>query len=277
MEWSKKWRTAGAVWILLTLACHGQYAVQTISLTRGWNAIYLQVQPDAAGCDTVFSNWPVASVSLYNMERTAVQFTENPDEPLDVSTEYLTWVPGHPAGAATLNSVIAGHAYLIFATNAFSQVVTGRPAVPRIEWIPGTNAVNLLGFSQNATATFGKYLAGAGFDAAKLSVYTIGGTNIASPSLFSVTGFGGLGTVPIVPGKAYCIACNKVSSFSGPVKVFPPGTGGISFPADSSSQSLRLKNENGAPLTVTLLATQSATAPLGAMPVLPKMYYFDYL
>jgi len=210
------------------------------------------------------------------MERTAVQYTENPEEPLDIQAEYMTWVPGHPTGASSLNSVIAGHAYLIFATNAFTQVITGRPAVPRIEWIPSTNAVNLVGFSQDGAATFGNYLAGAEFDTAKLSIYAIGGTNRASPTLFSVTGFGGLSTVPIMPGKAYGIACNKVSTFSGPIKVFPAGTSGISFSADSSSQTLRLKNENGAPLTVTLFATNSVVSS-GVMPLLPTLFYFDYL
>ena len=131
-----------------------------------------------------------------------MQFVENPDEPPDVDAEFLTWVPGHPPGANALNAVIAGHAYLIFATTACQRVLTGRPAVPRIEWLPGTNALNLVGFRSQPTAKFGSYLAGAGFTSAKVSIFSVGGTNSARPTTLTVGGFsGGFSTAPIEQGK----------------------------------------------------------------------------
>jgi hypothetical protein len=105
----------------------------------------------------------------------------------------------------------------------------------------------------------------------------VGGTNSAGPTFLSVGSFGGLSTLAITPGKAYLIACDKVSSFAGPVKVYPAGPGGIIFPATSSRQTLRMRNESGSNLTVTLTLKASEAAPSGEMPILPALRYFDYL
>ncbi len=256
----------------------GQWSTQTVQLSNGWNAICLQVEPEDPQCDVVFADWPVAHVSLYNMEGAAARFQLNPNEPLDTASEFLTWVPGLPAGANALNSVIAGHAYLVFATQAFQRTLTGRPAVPRMEWVPGTNTYNLMGFCQAGGATFGTYLAGAGFDMSKLAAYRVGGTNAAAPNYYTMGGFAGtLGTTAMEPGKAYFISCDKRSSFAGPVQAYPAGTDGMDFPADTSRQTLRLVNENGSPLTVTLTPTNSAPAPSGEVPVFPALLYFDNL
>jgi len=277
MEAFKRVGTAGVLWAILAFTGYGQYAVQTITMTKGWNAVYLQVEPEDARCEVVFADWPVASVSLYNMARAVAQYTESPDEPLNSADEFLTWTPGLPAGANSLNTVIAGQAYLVFATAGCTRGISGRPAVPRIDWVPGTNACNLVGFRQSATVTFGSYLAGSGFDLSKLSVYAVNGTNSVKPTLLQVGGFSGLNTAAMTQGKAYFIVCDKVSAFSGPIKVSPAGTGGIFFPTNSSYQILRLKNEHGAPLAVTLSVQNSAAAPSGDVPALPTLLAFDYL
>ena len=277
METFKQIMTAGVLCGIMAVTGYGQYAQQSITLTKGWNAVYIQVQPEDARCEVVFADWPVSSVSLYNMARTVARYTEKPDEPLNRGDEFLTWGPGLPAGANTLNTVIAGHAYLMYATLPGTRTLTGRPAVPRIEWIPGTNACNLVGFRQNGSALFGSYLAGSGFDITKLAVYSVSGTNILNPTLLQVGGFSGLSTAPIVQGKSYFIACDKVSSFSGPIKVYPAGTSGIFFPTNNSFQTLRMKNEHGSPLAVTLTLVSSAAASSGAVPTLPSLKAFDYL
>ena len=61
----------------------GQWSTQTVQLSNGWNAVYLGVEPADARCDAVFSNWPVAHVSLYSMESALASFISTPDEPLD--------------------------------------------------------------------------------------------------------------------------------------------------------------------------------------------------
>ena len=142
------WRFRSWVAGIAGLAClgtstaRGQWSTQTFQLSNGWNAVYLRVEPEDARCDAVFSNWPVAHVSLYSMESSLADFMSTPDEPLDMAAEYLTWRPGLPTGANALNSVNAGHAYLMYATQACTRVLTGRPAVPRLEWVPGVRGTN---------------------------------------------------------------------------------------------------------------------------------------
>jgi hypothetical protein len=270
----------GLVWVWAG-PVFGQWSTQTVQLSNGWNAIYLEVEPADSRCDAVFSNWPVAHVSLYAMENAVASFLLTPDKPVNMASEFLTWIPRLPTGANALNAVKAGQAYLIYTTQACQRVLTGRPAVPRMEWVPGvpgTNVYNLMGFRNSATATFGTYLSGAGFDMAKVSVYRVGGTNSSSPTYYTVGGFSGsVATAPMQPGMAYFIACSKRSSFTGPVRVYPAGTGGIYFQADSSRETLRLKNEHGAPLTVSLTVRASVAPPGGAVPVLPALMYFDYV
>jgi hypothetical protein len=86
--------------------------------------------------------------------------TEIPKEPLDPEADYQTWIPGHPIVAQSLHFVLAGHAYLIYAEEDFNSILTGRPYVPRIDWIPSesSNAVNLVGFRVSDSVTFGPYL-----------------------------------------------------------------------------------------------------------------------
>ena len=277
MEALKRLVLAGFLGGLGAAAGYGQYAQQTVTLAKGWNAVYLQVEPDDSRCAVVFGDWPVASVSLYNMAHLYAQFLESPSEPVSSPVEFLTWSPGMPAGANGFNQVLAGQSYLVYAQASCVRTLRGRPSVPRIEWIPGTNACNLVGFRSAGGATFGSYLAGAGFDASQLAVYSVGGTNGSKPTLVRVGGFTGLDTVPIEAAKSYFIACDKVSSFSGPVKVFPEGTGGIHFPTNSAYQSLRMKNEHGSALTVSLALVPSAAAPAGGVPALPTLQAFDYI
>lgn len=163
-------------WLCLSTVAVAQYSTQVIDLNEGWNGVYLRVQPDEAQCRTVFSGWPVASVSLYNMNQTAVQFTTSPDEPQSAQDDYLTWVPTNIAGLNALNSVLGGHSYLIYATDSCTKVLTGRPVVPRVSWTSlSTNSVILAGFCVGESAKFGTYLTGLGVAGSGYNGHAVGG------------------------------------------------------------------------------------------------------
>lgn len=255
-----------------------QYSTQKIDLQEGWNGIYLRVLPDDARCDTVFSGWPVVSVSLYNMEQTAVQYTTSPDEPQDAQDDYLTWVPTDVAGLNALNSVMAGHSYLIYATNSFQTVLTGRPVVPRLSWSSlSTNTTTLAGFCAGDSAKFGTYLNGLGVDIADADILAVGGTNFTDMTM-PVGNSGWSGSVEdevVEQGHAYFFTFpdNLVSDFSGPIKVSPAGSDGIHFYQNYSYRSLEVENEHGDDLTVTVNLVGSASAPDGSSPILPVIYY----
>lgn len=264
-----------ALGCLLAGPAQAYLSTQTLALSNGWNGIYLEVAPEDPSCDAVFSNWPVASVSAYVAGSLPESYTDGSGTNQVPLTEYLTWQPGQPAGANSLNAVLAGKAYLIFATQACQRVLTGRPAAPRLEWVPGpagTAVHQLVGFCTDGSTTFGRFLAGAGFDMSALSVYSIGGTNAMGPTRFKV-GWTTASIEPIADGKAYLIAADRVSDFSGPLNVFPPD--GLYFPPNRSRDVIRLRNDHNSNLAVTVTAKLSEPDALNSRPVMPKLWFFD--
>lgn len=261
--------------LVLTVPVRAQYTSQAFSLSNGWNGIYLEVAPDDSSCDAVFSNWPVASVSAYVAGSLPESYPDGSGTNQVPLTEYLTWQPDQPAGANSLNAVMAGKAYLIFATQACQRVLTGRPAAPRLEWVPGpagTEVHQLVGFCTDGATTFGRFLAGAGFDMSALSVYSVGGTNAQGPTRFKV-GWTTASQQPIQAGRAYLIAADRVSDFSGPLYVSPPN--GLYFPATSVRDVLTLRNDDKSNLAVTVTVKLSDPDALNSRPVMPKLWFFD--
>ena len=49
--------------VLTTSSANGQWITQTIPLQPGWNAVFLEVQPEPDQCESVFQGLPVESVS----------------------------------------------------------------------------------------------------------------------------------------------------------------------------------------------------------------------
>jgi len=269
-------------WLCLLNAAVAQYSTQEIHLDEGWNGVYLRVQPDDAQCRAVFSGWPVESVSLYNMNQTAVQFTTSPDEPQSPQDDYLTWVPTDIAGLNVLNSVLAGHSYLIYATNSCTKILTGRPVVPRTLWTSlSTNRVILAGFCVGENATFGTYLNGLGVDSSGFEAHAVGGTNYTHMAIpIGMSAWNGSVDGEKVESSAayfFSFSDNLVSDFSGPIKVSPADSDGVHFYENYSYKSLKIENEHGNNLTVTVNLVASVPAPNGSLPVLPMLYYKEVL
>lgn len=250
---------------------------QTLSLSNGWNAIFLEVVPEDPRCDSVFSNWPVASVNAYVAQSGNSSYVNDSGTALSVIPEYLVWQPGQPAGVNSLNMVMAGKAYLVFATESFQREVTGRPVDARMDWMSGssgTNVYTLAGFRTDGTTTFGTFFASSGFNIQTISVYTPYGTNTYGPQ-WQRYGFTSVAMLPLARGKAYMIASDKPSTFSGPLEVSPPG--GIFIPTNSSRSVLKLANRHNTNLTVSVTLRPSVTNYSGALPAVPDVRYFDSL
>src|SRR5215472_14471432 len=97
-----------------------QWATQTLSLRAGWTAVFLEVQPNPADCDTVFSGLPVESVWAWNSRFSTVQYISDPNSLLPGQPDWLTWVPAGSTNrvSANLFNLQGGRAYLIKATTA---------------------------------------------------------------------------------------------------------------------------------------------------------------
>src|SRR5262245_52191384 len=89
--------------LLTASLAQAQWTTQTISLRPGWNAVYLEVQPEPRGCDSLLANIPIESVWLWNRRFDPVQFLQDPQTLTPNSPDWLAWFPPNSAGRAALN------------------------------------------------------------------------------------------------------------------------------------------------------------------------------
>src|SRR5215470_13310845 len=113
-----KWITSAVcavVACLWTAAASAPSATQTLSLRAGWTAIFMEVQPSPADCDTVFAGLPVESVWAWNSRFSTVQYISDPSSLLPGQPDWLTWVPADSTNRVTANlfTLQGGRAYLV--------------------------------------------------------------------------------------------------------------------------------------------------------------------
>lgn len=244
--WSSMLLLTGGV-LFTPLAARAEWTTQTISLHPGWNAVFLEVQPDDALCDTVFAGVPVQSVWKWNRKVQLQQFVRNPNELLPKSPDWLVYFPPNEARAflSTLFAVSAGQPYLVQVAgeNTVEMTVAGRAASPRMEWLP--DSFNLAGFYLDPTTnvSFKNFLKS---DAALAGqpVYRI----LASGESIFVKP----DTENLKPGEAYWIYSKGPCSFAGPFHAATESLQGLNFGKEFNEGGIELENTTDAPKTITL-------------------------
>jgi hypothetical protein len=247
---------------LLALAhpARAQWAVQTISLHAGWNAVFVEVQPEPASCETLFAGLPVESVWAFNRQAAAVQFIQDPANLAPGNPDWLTWLPaGNPAAASSSLFALEGRrAYLVkLPGNAPSQPwsIKGRPLLKPIEWMK--DSLNFVGFAvaPSGGPTFQDFFAGSPAHAGQpiFRLNALGQwVKIAAP-----------GSTYVMPGEAYWIGCNGPSTFCGPLTVDTGFRSGLDYGRQTVELDLRIKNTSAAVHTYSLTKMASAAVPVG--------------
>ena len=97
------------------------YVHETLNLTNGWNAVYIECTPTNALCDEFFANTPVISAAAYRSDADAstAQYDTSGNEIGQAPVVYLQWVRGKTG--STLQSILGGGTYLLFATNTATK------------------------------------------------------------------------------------------------------------------------------------------------------------
>ncbi len=212
---------AGVLAAVVTLAApaHGQTGEQTITLSPGWNAIWLEVEPlDANGqkkapedvfdnpsIETIASPKPLSGLSEYFADEPGSITTFNGDE-------WQQWKRNDPAGVTNLPLITGNRAYLVQVADGASPVTLtlgGKVSFHRPEWTP--DRYNLIGFGLQGSPTFDAFFGPSGTKHQVARIFTL---NAASGNWEHVTG----GT-PMVSGRAYWVFCSGQSSYAGPVAV----------------------------------------------------------
>ena len=226
----------------VSLQSRAAHIEETMSLAKGWNAIYLESTPTNAACADFFANAPVERVASYQSDAysSTRQIADDGSTIDQKPLSYRVWVPGDET-ASTLAALRGGCVYLIYAKDVWTTTFLGVPAAPRQTWRATsgeTGFMNLVGVSAdtNASVTAKAYFGEGPFGAASGAAYQIAGTKTTAPTFLSL----GLASSPKVKGgKAYALTAAKDGDWPGVVGVQGDG---VVFGTDANYASITVRN-----------------------------------
>jgi hypothetical protein len=254
--------------LLGVLPVFGQWTNQTLVLRPGWNAVYLEIQPEPRDCDALFAGVPVESVWASNRRFSPVQFIQDPEELVPGQPDWLTYFPPSHLARPTMNlfTMQANRAYLVKLPDNASQVswtFTGRPVLRQMEWLP--DAFNFTGFQVEAVnaPTFQNFLASSPAHAGQRVYRLVNGlwTLVVSPT-----------TARLARGEAYWIFCRGQSAFAGPLELAVEQGYGLDYGRILSERTLTVRNRSAVPGTFTVRRLASAHPPGNDTPASPGKF-----
>lgn len=136
---------------------------QTIELEPGWNAVYLEIQPQNNKIESIFSGIPVASVWRWIPEKLGRDFIVNPAEGLLNLEGWYGYFPEPKPEAflSNLYTLSANTAYLIKLEGSVAKTIeiSGQPKFVKKNW--RTNGFTLTGFPlvKGSEPSFGDFFA----------------------------------------------------------------------------------------------------------------------
>jgi hypothetical protein len=240
----------------LPALCQAQWVTQPVRLVPGWNAVFLEVQPEPRNCDQVFHQRPIQSVWKWDRRFSTIQFEVAPTILVPENPDWLMWLP-RPDPRSFLNRLFklqGGQAYLVkVAADAapFTLPVKGQVIMPRLEWYP--HGLNLVGFPVNPRnpPTFTEFFkfttevdTTRGYANELYRLDTNGrGQRVVQPARDRVE-----------PGVAYWVGCAGRPGAVAPLSIESPADG-VDFGTMVTERIVRLRNFHPT-ATLTLLARQ---------------------
>jgi hypothetical protein len=248
------------------LTTHGQWTNQSFTLRPGWNAVYLELQPEPQQCDAAFAGLPVESVWAWNRRFSTVQFVTNVNDLAVGQPDWLTYVPSNSPSRAVMNLFIleGGRPYLIKLRPDAPAVtpwrIDGKPIIRRPDWLK--DSLNFMGFPLAATGqpTFERFFAASPAQFGK-PVYRLGTDGFWQRVL-------NLSSATLARGEAFWVQSDGISTYPGPLSAAFEQGRGLDYGRILVEQTLRIQNNSTNTRTVTLRKQASASAPAGAQPSL---------
>jgi hypothetical protein len=251
---------AFALIVLATLPAPARAAVseQVITLQPGWNAIYLELQPEQRDIATVFAGLPVASVWRWRPDTSGAQFVRDPGEGLENIEGWFAWFPQPRPDAFLTNlyQIEGGTAYLVRLEGSQSRqiTITGRPLFrPRI-WQADAFSLTGLPIDPGNAPSFAEYFARSPAHAGQ-PVYTLESDGrwrlVTSPA-----------SEVILPGRAYWVFTRGNSNYQGPMQVVLDQGESLEFSAALQEMTVVLRNYSGATGSFQIQRVGGDTLPL---------------
>ncbi len=244
--------------VLWSLAASGQWTTQTIPLEPGWNAVFLEVDPEPNATEAVAGAVPVESIWAWNGRSTIVQYIQDPETLVPEQPDWLTYFPptSPHAHLTDLHILVGGRPYLVklSGTGAVDWEVMGKPVVRPKEWL--LDSFNLVGFglAEDNTITIGEFFAPSSAQVAQ-HVHALAPsgrwTPVAQPAQETLRG-----------GVAYWVYSSGVSEYDGLLRVAVEDNS-LDFGRAVPERKVTLYNERSQDVTVTLAVLPSETPPEG--------------
>jgi hypothetical protein len=261
------------VCLALAYQARAQWTTQTIQLHAGWNAVFIENEPELSSCDAAFAGLPVESAWAFNRRLAPVQFIQDPVNLAPGNPDWLTWLPTNSPAAATANlfALEGRRAYLLKLANNAGPVnwnIKGRPVLKSIEWTK--DSLNLVGFAvaPSGGPSFQNFFAGSPAHAGQ-PIFRLNAqgqwTKITSP-----------GSTYVNPGEAYWVSCAGPSTFNGPLAVDTGFRSGLDYDRSQVELTLKIKNASTSPHTFSVTKFSSVTPPSGQAPLagpVPLAYF----
>lgn len=243
----------------LTLGSVVFAADQSIQLAKGWNPIFLTVEPDSPDIETLLSGCSVEAVWTYENRFQANEFVADDNEVFQT----LGWRV-HVVGDITISDLFTmhgGRGYLIKANAPCALTIGGSPTTETLSWAP--QEYTLLGPFVDAIAppTYEHYFAPSSAhssnDATVVAIPASGVTPLVTVDK---------PTISTAAGHAFWAFTPTFSKYSGPIEVLSEGKTGVDFPTGVFEQSISIRNLRKDNRTISLQLSIGAEIP---------MEYFD--
>lgn len=257
--------------IALTTTGVGQEATQQIDLRPGWNAIFIEVEPENHHPSDVFANLPIESVWTRVEPLTSAQFIQDQNE---VSWNDPGWSVYLPEGLpesflTTLHAIYANHSYLVKLTGEEPRTLTisGKPSARQLRWKP--DAFNLRGFPVDpaVSPSFRDWF--------QSSAAHYNPTSGQLEEMYRMNASGEWrrisGSETLRSGEAYWVFSRGESEFVSPLVVQPEQGEGLDFAQILDELKLELSNPSSNQKTVRI--TQNVSSDGGIL----AQWQFDTL
>lgn len=220
---------------------------ETISLEKGWNAIYLEASPDVSAPAEFFADMPgVLRVGSYesSVYDYTEQITSDGSEIGQKPVSFFVWERGKDA-SSTLQRLMGGRAYLIYATNACEKTFTGVPGQPHTSWQVSDGGFTTLagvsiprGMTVSSQTYFREGPPGAACSLRPISLF---GDEVEQPDYLSMNI---LSRKPqLNGGMAYAFESPEAGNWPGVISLSAGLTGGLlRFAGDATVASFSLAN-----------------------------------
>ena len=218
MNQHRCWFGVAAPLLFLSLAVNFAAAditrVQTLSLHKGWNAVFLEVTPTNPSPAACFQGTPVTMAAAFTGDGKSIQFVPS-SVSVNQQNGWDVWYAPSRADAflTSVFALVGNKSYLLYAEADCTLNLAGNALLNSVRWKP--NAFTLTGFGVDAVSppTFDQFFAGS----APHHPYRI--YHLVNDTWVKVDN---AQTTQMHSGEAYWIYCAGQSDFQGPLQIRLP-------------------------------------------------------